>query len=142
MTSRRALFVVILLAMLAAAGQAPAAPQVTLYYFHRNLRCVTCVALGDITAWVAEGAFKQQIADGSLEFRLVNWETPGNGHFVDDFALEMPSAVLAASEGDSIVAWKNLERIWELSEDHKGLEKYLQAEIKAFLAAQAPRAAR
>jgi hypothetical protein len=137
MTTRRALFVALLLAMLAPVGQALAAPQVTLYYFHRNLRCMTCVALGDITAQVAEVAFKKQLADGRLEFRVVNYETPGNEHFVDDFELEMPSAVLAAAAGDSVVAWKNLERIWDLSEDHKGLEAYLKAEIKAFLAARA-----
>lgn len=135
MTTRRALFVVLLLAMLAPVGQALAASQVTLYYFHRNLRCVTCVALGDITAWVAEGAFRKQLADGTLEFRVVNYETAGNEHFVDDFKLEMPAAVLAAVAGDSVTAWKNLERIWDLSEDHKALEAYLKGEIKAFLAA-------
>jgi hypothetical protein len=137
MAMRRALFVALLLAVLAPIVPARAAPLVTVYYFHRNLRCVTCVALGDITAQVAEIAFKDRIADGTLEFRVVNYQTPGNEHFADTFALEGPSTVLAAVAGDSIVAWKNLDRIWDLSEDQKALETYLRGEIKAFLANQA-----
>ncbi|MBK8167627.1 MAG: hypothetical protein IPK64_16905 [bacterium] len=137
MAMRRALFTALMLALLAPVGRAMAEPQVTLYYFHRNLRCVTCVALGDITAWVAEGAFKDRIADGTLEFRMVNYETPGNEHHIDDFDLEMPSAILAAADGDSVTTWKNLQRIWDLSEDHEGLEAYLKGEISAFLAMRA-----
>lgn len=142
MISRRGLILAFVLAALAPVSQALAAPQVTLYYFHRNLRCVTCVALGDVTAWVAEVAFKERVADGTLRFRVVNYETPGNEHFADEFRLEAPSAVLAAVAGDSVVSWKNLERIWDLAEDHKGLEAYLKGEITAFLAARATPAIR
>lgn len=120
--------------LLAASMPAHAAPPVMLYYFHRNLRCVTCVALGDITSWVAEVTFRKQIAAGELGFAIVNYQAPGNEHFVDDFDLEQPSAVLAASEGDSVTAWRSLDRIWELSENHKALEAYLAEEIRDFLA--------
>lgn len=135
MTIRRLATALLLAAMAfpAAATATAASPPVRLYYFHRDIRCTTCVALGDITAWVAEVAFRDDIADGELAFETVNYQAPGNEHFVDEFDLEQPSAVLAACDGDSVTAWRNLERIWELSEDHKGLEAYLKAEIRAFL---------
>lgn len=136
MNARRALVTTLFLMMTAFAANALAASQVTLYYFHRNLRCMTCVALGDITSWVAEVSFKEQIADGSLSFRIVNYETPGDEHFADDFDLETPSAILAVAEGGKVTEWKDLDRIWDLSEDHKKLEAYLKSEIKAFLDAQ------
>lgn len=115
-----------------------AASPVRLYYFHRNVRCVTCVALGEITAWVAEVSFREQISAGEFAFEIVNYQAPGNEHFADDFSLEQPSAVLVACEGDSVTEWRNLARIWELSENHKGLEAYLKKEIDAFLATHTP----
>lgn len=134
MTIRR-LATALLLAVMAFPATATAidSPPVRLYYFHRNIRCTTCVALGDITSWVAEVSFRDEIASGELAFEMVNYQSPGNEHFAEDFALEQPSAVLAACDGDSVTVWRNLERIWELSEDHKGLEAYLKAEIRDFL---------
>lgn len=142
MTIRRLATALLLAAMAfpaaATAATATASPPVRLYYFHRNIRCTTCVALGDITSWVAEVSFRDEIASGELAFEMVNYQSPGNEHFAEDFALEQPSAVLAACDGDSVTSWRNLERIWELSEDHKGLEAYLKAEIRAFLGRHGP----
>lgn len=136
---RRAILALLLVTMVVLPmGAANAAPPVVLYYFHRDIRCTTCVALGDITAWVAEVTFSKQIAAGELGFSVVNYQSKGNEHFVDDFDLEQPSAVLAACRGDSVTQWRNLERIWELSDKPKDLETYLQGEIRAFLAAHGP----
>ena len=46
--------------------------------------------------------------------------------------------MLAACRGDSVTAWRNLDRIWELSDKPKDLEAYLKGEIGAFLAAHGP----
>lgn len=139
MDLRRAMLALLLVIMVVLPlGAANAAPPVRLYYFHRDIRCVTCVALGDITALVAEVTFKKQIAAGELGFSVVNYQSKGNEHFVDDFDLEQPSAVLAACRGDSVTEWRNLEHIWELSDKPKELEAYLQGEIRAFLAAHGP----
>jgi len=134
-SSRRTVLALLqLVVAVSMAMPAMAAPPVRLYYFHRNIRCVTCVALGEITSWVAEVTFKKEIAAGEFGFELVNYQSPGNEHFAADFDLEQPSAVLVASEGDSVTNWHNLDRIWELSENHKELETYLTTEIRDFLA--------
>lgn len=136
---RRAMLALLLVIMVVLpVASAQAAPPVMLYYFHRDIRCTTCVALGDITALVAEVTFKKQVAAGELGFSVVNYQDKGNEHFVGDFDLEQPSAVLAACRGDSVTAWRNLDRIWELSDKPKDLEAYLQGEIRAFLAAHGP----
>ena len=74
MDLRRAMLALLLVIMVVLpVASAQAAPPVMLYYFHRNIRCTTCVALGDVTALVAEVTFRKQVAAGELGFSVVNY---------------------------------------------------------------------
>lgn len=113
----------------AAAATAP----VTVYYLHGTVRCITCIALEDVTNRTVRDAFGGLLAEGVLALVAVDYDQPENAHFLDDFDLEMPGVVLAASAGDTLTAWRRLDRTWELSERHADLVRYITDETRAFV---------
>ncbi|MFO7610558.1 MAG: nitrophenyl compound nitroreductase subunit ArsF family protein [Candidatus Krumholzibacteriia bacterium] len=135
MRPHRGLAVTFALATLLAGAAPAAAAPVTVYYLHGTVRCVTCIALEDVTGWTVRDAFGDLLAEGLLDLRTVNYDLPENAHFLADFDLEVPGVVLAASAGDSLRTWKRLDRTWELSELPADLEKYIVEETRAFLRA-------
>lgn len=117
------------------ASAAPTAPPpVVAYYLHREIRCVSCLLVEEMAQWAIEARYGDQIAAGDLAFQPVNIEAPGQEHFEQDFELEYLSLVLAEYDGDQLVRWQNLERIWDLYETPTDFDAYLHAEIDTFLA--------
>jgi hypothetical protein len=113
-------------------GSAP--PSVVAYYLHREMRCVSCLLVEDMARFAIESRYGEQLADGRLAFQLVNIEAPGQEHYEQDFELEFLSLVLAEYDGDRLVRWRNLERIWDLYETPSAFDEYLHNEIDTFLA--------
>jgi hypothetical protein len=66
----------------APAGQANAArPRLIVYYFHTTTRCVSCLKIENLTQFTLESDFPSELAEGLIEWRPVNLDTPGNGSF-------------------------------------------------------------
>lgn len=113
---------------------AATAPRVTAYYFHTTQRCASCKKL---EAWSHEAiasAFAGPLKDGRLVWKVVNVETKGNEHFVEEYGLYTKSLVLVREAGGKPARWKNLEKIWPLLQDRKAFDKYVQDETRAMLA--------
>lgn len=128
------LLMLVLMALGAAAPAADAPPPVVAYYLHREIRCVSCLLVEEMAQWAIEARYAEQVAAGELVFQPVNIEAPGQEHFEQDFELEYLSLVLAEYDGDQLVRWRNLERIWDLYETPADFDAYLHAEIDTFLA--------
>ena len=113
---------------------AKAAARVVVYYFHGNARCMTCRNLEAYTKEAIESGFADAIKDGRLEWRVVNFDTTGNEHFIRDFNLPSLSVVLERTVNGKRQEWKNLQRIWDLIRGDKGdFLKYIQDETRAYL---------
>jgi len=72
--------------------------RVTVYYFHRTIRCPSCEK--DLQQWTeaaTKKGFEQELKDGRLAWRAVNIEDAGNEHFEKDYKLTMQSVIV--SEG-------------------------------------------
>ena len=120
----------------ASATNTPAAAKVVAYYFHGNVRCMTCRAIESYASEAVESRFAEALKDGRLEWRVVNVEDPGQGHFVQDFQLSTRSVVLERLVNGKRQEWKNLQRVWELVRgDKAGFLKYIQDETGAYLEA-------
>ena len=114
-----------------AAGQ-----KVVAYYFHGNVRCITCRTIEAYATEAIETGFPEQVKDGRLEWRVVNVEDPGNGHFIKDFELTTRSVVLVRLAAGKQQDWTNLQRVWELVRGEKGaFLQYIQDETRAYLEA-------
>lgn len=120
-----------------AAAASPAATptpeRVIAYYFHRTIRCPSCLAIEDLSRRTIEAHFTDALGEGRLEWRPTNVDEPENRHFEEDFALVTQSLVLAKTQGDAVREWKNLARVWDLLDDPGAFEEYVRREVAAYL---------
>lgn len=105
----------------------------TAYYFHRTLRCATCLSIERQSQAAIELAYDGDLSAGTLEWRAINIEEPGNEHFEQDFELQTQSLVLVESAGERVTRWKLLPRVWELVEDPDGFQQYVVREVALFI---------
>lgn len=105
----------------------------TVYYLHRTLRCATCLSIEKQSQAAIEQAYDGDLSAGTLEWRAVNIEEPGNGHFEQDFELQTQSLVLVETTGERVTRWKLLPKVWELVEDPDGFQQYVVREVALFI---------
>lgn len=117
------------------AGSITQGTKVIAYYFHRTVRCVSCITIERYSAEAIENGFADELKDGRLEWRSVNVEEEGNEHFEEDFSLYTQSLVLVEVKNGTHTQWKNLEKIWELMNDKESFTKYVQNEIRTYIGA-------
>jgi hypothetical protein len=107
-------------------------PVLTVYYFHRTIRCPSCEKIEALTQQAVEGGFVGALAGGATTWRVVNIDLPENKHFEDDYQLRMQSVIVSRSQDGKEVRWKNLDKVWDLLDDDAGFIRYVQDEIRAF----------
>lgn len=120
---------------LPAASPLPEKPadRVIAYYFYGKVRCATCRTLEAYAQEALQTGFPQALAEGRLEWRPVNVDTPENHHFVTDYQLAFRSVVLAEVHDGREQRWKNLDEIWKLVNDKGAYLTYVQGETRAYL---------
>ena len=108
-------------------------PQVvTVYYFHGETRCETCLAIESATEGVVRGRFDEEVAAGTLRYEAVNYDAPAGRHFRDDYDLAFGSVVVQGV-GEAR-PWENLAEVWSLVHDDPAkLEAYLVEHINLML---------
>jgi hypothetical protein len=115
------------------AADSQPANKVQAYYFHGNMRCSTCLKLEQYSREAIENNFKDDLASGKLEFKAVNVEMSGNGHFADDYQLYTRSLVLSLVKDSKEVKFKNLTKIWEYVGNKQKFYDYVKEEIQSLL---------
>jgi hypothetical protein len=111
-----------------------AQPEAILYYFHRTLRCQTCLAIEANIDEAVRTCFADELKEGRLQWRPMNIELPENAHFEEDFALEFNSAILVQLKDGVTASWTNLERVWDLLEAKKEFVEYIRENVEPALA--------
>lgn len=107
---------------------------VSVYYFHRNIRCKTCQTIEAYTKEAIESAFPDALNDQALRWHVVNLDEPENSHFVQDFELSLSTVILERNVNGIQKEWKNLQLVWEIVHDDKDkFLKYIQDETRAYL---------
>jgi len=125
--------ILLILAATVAAAEPPAAPDVTVYYFHGDFRCKTCLLLEDLTVRTVRDSFATQLEDKVLDLQVVNFMSEGNEHFADDFALDHQSVVVVERDAGKLVRWKNLEKIWDYTDRPLAFAAYVAGETRLYL---------
>lgn len=103
------------------------------YYFHRTIRCRTCLTIEAYTKDAVEAYFADALANGEVEWRSVNIEESGNEHFETDFALDRQAVVLVEMAGDRMLRWKDLPEVWDLVGDKASFQEYIARGVSEFL---------
>jgi hypothetical protein len=121
------------LAQKSAANQ-PAAHKVIAYYFHTNTRCSTCIKIEAYSKEAIEKGFPEEIKNGTLEMRVVNYEHPENRHFMQDYRLVSKSLVLVNMVNGKQTEWTNLKLVWQLTGRKDAFLNYVRKEVRNYLA--------
>lgn len=103
------------------------------YYFHSEVRCPTCEMIESYAHEVVEQEFAGELASGAVEWRVENYELPANAHWATEYELAAPSVVLVRREHGQQIAWKNLDRVWELVGDKAAFQNYVIQETQTML---------
>ena len=108
--------------------RAPLPNRVVTYYFHRTLRCDTCLKFEAYTNEVLRSAFPDELSEGTLEWHVVNLDEPDNEHFVDDYFITESSVVAVEFRRGEQVDWTNLDAIWSLVGNRAAFSSFIQRE--------------
>lgn len=108
-------------------------PVLTVYYFHRTLRCPSCIAIEAMAKEAVEEGFPVEVGSGRIVWKAVNVDEPADAHYDEDYGLSTQSVVLSDTRGGVEVRWKNLEAVWDLLDDREKFLEYVRLEVREFL---------
>lgn len=103
--------------------------RVAVYYFHRTARCEKCLKFEAYADEALRSSFSEALADGSLEWRVVNVDDTTNAHFVGDYDLFESSLVVSRVREGAETHWRKLDAIWTLAEDKDAFLEYVASEV-------------
>jgi hypothetical protein len=112
--------------------EAPLA-HVVVSYFHRTIRCETCLKFEALTDRALREAFPGELASGRLAWRAADFEEPGHETDVAKYGIVESSLIVSRCVGDVEAEWKKLDGIWSLATDDGALILYVQNEVVAYL---------
>jgi hypothetical protein len=108
---------------------------IVVYYFHGNVRCVTCRAIETQSHETIQNVFDSELADGRMVWKTLNYEEPSGSELAKQFEIQVPVVVLAQTRAGQIGEWNRLDRVWALVNDKKGFADYVETEIRKMLTA-------
>ena len=107
--------------------------KVIAYYFHGNFRCANCLKIEQYSKEAIEQNFKDELSSGKLVFKVINIETKGNVHFIQDYQLYTKSLVISLVKDGKEVKFDNLTKVWEFLWNRQKFYDYVKEEITKYL---------
>ena len=107
--------------------------HVVAYYFHGTMRCPTCYKLEQYSKEAIDINFKDALASGKLEFKVVNIEDKGNEHYGKDYQLYTKSLILSLVKDGKEIKWKNMDKIWEYVGNKQRFIDYVKSGVADLL---------
>ena len=127
----------VLVIFLASTGEifadTPREAKVVATYFHGTFRCQTCLNIESLARFNVTDVMADDIEDGLLVWRLVNYDKEENVHFEKEFGLEGPTLVVTLEQSGEILKWERLDRVWDLYSDVPAFDKYVLKTLEGFL---------
>ena len=120
-------------AALVAPGAQAMPRKVVVYYFHPTKRCDNCRRIESVARKTLEREFPAEFQDGRLEWRVLNYEEPGNTHFVDDYQIAASTLVAVEFRHGTQGRWKNLDEMWDFIIVEEQLADFVRKELRAFV---------
>jgi thiol-disulfide isomerase/thioredoxin len=105
---------------------------VVVYYFHRNKRCPTCLKIEDLSKQAMKKFFAEDLAQGKMEWHVINVESNGNEHYETDYDLVSQALVVTLRKDGEQVDWKNLEKVWGYVWEQDRFLEYVHTEILSY----------
>jgi hypothetical protein len=107
--------------------------KVLVCYFHTTARCQTCRKFEAYSKETLHNTFSEELADGRLEWKMINVDEPANEHFIKDYQLYSKSIVIVKMQNGKELKWKNLDEIWKLVRNKDDFINYIQNQVRDYL---------
>jgi hypothetical protein len=112
---------------------APDRPDaIVVCYLRSKFRCPACTTLEACSRDVVEQQFAAEAVAGTIVWKAIDYQKPGNEHFLSDFQLPTGGIVLVEFQNGKLVRLKSLLHAWNLTDNRKALAQYLQSAIRRF----------
>ena len=85
------------------------------------------------TKEVIDNDLKNEKAGGKIVMKIINTETKGNEHFMNDYKLFTKSVVLALVKDGKEVKFLNLAKVWDFLRSGDKFKAYVKDEISKYL---------
>ncbi len=99
------------------------------YFFHGDDRCKRCRAMERYAREVIDQSFADEVKQGAIEWRAVNFDQPTNEHYIKTYDLSASAVVVVSTVDGRPVHWRNLELIWNLGGDETAYKAYILKEV-------------
>ena len=101
---------------------------------HATQRCPTCTTIQRLTEETLDENFKDELANGKIVFRDVNYEHSETVDLAKRFEVATATVLLVEVKNGEIVGGKNLvTESWKLFTDEPAFKKMLKEQIEAML---------
>jgi hypothetical protein len=107
--------------------------KILVYYFHNDFRCYSCTQIETLTRKAVTENFQKELAESTVELKVINVDKAENEHFVEDYNLETKSVIMVEYSGSKQVRWKNLSKIWDYFYKEDVFASYIRDELNRYL---------
>ncbi len=107
--------------------------QIVATYFYTSQRCYTCKKIEEFAQKSIEDNFRDELTNKKIIWRAINVDEPLNKHYIQDFQLYSKSVIIEKRQGEKTIAWKNLEKVWELVYNEQKFRAYMVDELRQYL---------
>ncbi len=117
---------------------APVLPShyVLAVYFHRTHRCPTCRLLGAYVEQAVREGFAGQLQQGTVQFRLVDFQAPQNAPIAAAYQITGPTLVVIDVRDGRVTAWQPMSQVWSLLAHKDEFFRYVQGAVRQYLEQQ------
>ena len=109
---------------------------VTVISFHGEKRCKTCIRISELARQTIDKEFAEAQKAGKLQWELVDYDAPGNMHFVKDYGLVSSTVVVTQWKAGKEIKWNRLDAVWDHAGDEPVFRAYVAEHVKKLLAGQ------
>lgn len=106
---------------------------VVVYYFHRTMRCPTCLEIEKKSEQIIMENFAPELAAGTLAWKPFNLDEPGGEELEKQFHLSSSTLLIAKMRNGTYTKYKELEKVWQLIGNDVRFDDYVRTGIKRFL---------
>lgn len=110
--------------------------QVLACYFHRTVRCPTCLRIGAYIEESLNKRFASQVKDGSVKIVMIDFQDAKNQKYTAAYKITGPKLVLLDVHDGKVTSWKPAPKVWSLVGNKDEFFRYVQGEVQAYLEVQ------
>ncbi len=116
---------------LSAATEQP--DRVVVYQFHRHFRCEACYKLESAIGETLKTHFPEQLAGGKVVFNIIDLDGEGNKQYEKKYDFFYNTVIVVDVRAGKDVRFKNIEKVWQLTEDKDELIKFIKTEVDEYM---------